>query len=542
MWPQIFAIGWAQFRTMRNHLPRTNAGTILLWCVSLFWYGIYAGFGIFLAVALPGLSLALLIEWVPVGLLAVFLFWQLVPLFTLSSGWSLQLNKLQIYPVGNSALFGIEVLLRFTTAPEMILVLLGAFIGLLRHPAIPGLFPFFLLLFVPLNLFLSLAIREFILHAFERNRFRELFAILIISIAVLPQLLARTALGRMLAPYFFSVARGTGTPWREVSALSLGQFSILDLVLIVCWTAVCYALARWQFEKGLRQEGGFSAGPSPVASRAGTSKLGLVQRLTDVPSRLFRDPMAALLQKEFQSLLRMPRFRVSFGMACVFSVVIFVPIALGAGPTARRGFIHENFLPVVTLYGLLMLSDILLLNVFGLDRQAAQMYFVAPLSFETVLKAKNLTAIVFIAAQSAAVLLFAVIVRAAVTPLNVTNSVSAAAVVGIFFLTVGNLTSISMARPIDPTQTFRKQAGGRMQLWFFLCAVGMFLLVGFAFLARWALQNNWALLGVLSIEFVIGFIVYRVATQSAVERGLREREKLLAALSKGPSPIGLGLS
>ncbi len=542
MWPQVFAIAWAQFRTMRNHLPRTNAGTILMWCVSLVWYGMFAGFGVFLAISLPELSVAQLGEWVPVGLLAVFLFWQLVPLFTLSSGWSLQLNKLQIYPVGSSALFGIEVLLRFTTAPEMILVLVGAFIGLLRHPAIPGFAPLFLLLFIPVNLFLSLAVREFILHAFERNRFREIFAILIISIAVLPQLLARTALGRMLAPYFFAVARGTATPWRESSALSLGQFSILDLVLILFWTAVCYSLARWQFEKGLRQEGGFRAGPSILTSRPEGAKLGLLQKLGDLPNRLFRDPMAALLQKEFHSLLRMPRFRVTFGMACVFSVVIFIPIAFGAGSSSRHGFLHENFLPMVTLYGLLMLSDVLLLNVFGLDRHAAQMYFVAPLPFETVLKAKNLTAIVFIAAQSAAVLLFAAIFRAAVTPLNIANSIAAAAVVGIFFLTVGNLTSISMARPIDPTQTFRKQAGGRMQLWFALCSVGMFLLVGSAFLARWALQNNWALLGVLSIEFVIGLIVYRIATQSATERGLREREKLLAALSKGPSPVGVGLS
>jgi hypothetical protein len=81
-----------------------------------------------------------------------------------------------------------------------------------------------------------------------------------------------------------------------------------------------------------------------------------------------------------------------------------------------------------------------------------------------------------------------------------------------------------------------------MQLWFVVCSVGMFLLVGFAFLARWALQTNWALLAVLLVEFGIGLIVYRVATQSAVERGLRDREKLLKALSKGPSPIGLGSS
>lgn len=81
-----------------------------------------------------------------------------------------------------------------------------------------------------------------------------------------------------------------------------------------------------------------------------------------------------------------------------------------------------------------------------------------------------------------------------------------------------------------------------MQLWLLLCSLGMFLLVGFAFLARYALGTNWALLGVLLFEFVIGLIVYRFATESAVQRGLRDRERVIEALSKGPSPIGLGMS
>ena len=79
-----------------------------------------------------------------------------------------------------------------------------------------------------------------------------------------------------------------------------------------------------------------------------------------------------------------------------------------------------------------------------------------------------------------------------------------------------------------------------MQLWLLLTSAGMFVLVGFAFLARWALQRNWALLAVLLIEFAIGLIVYRIATQSAVEQALRQREKLIGALSRGPSPIGAG--
>ena len=79
-----------------------------------------------------------------------------------------------------------------------------------------------------------------------------------------------------------------------------------------------------------------------------------------------------------------------------------------------------------------------------------------------------------------------------------------------------------------------------MQLWFLMSSCGMFLLVGFAFLARWALQNDWAYVGVMAVEFAIGLIVYRVAMQSALERATNGREQMLEALSKSASPVALG--
>lgn len=538
MWPRIRAIFWVQFRTMRNHLPRTSFGAVLLWLVSLLWYGAYAAAAVALAVMLPEAPIADLREWLPAGLLAVFLYWQVVPLFTLSTGWSLQLNKLQIYPVSNSALFGIEVLLRFSTAPEMILVLTGAMIGIERRPDTPLLSALFVFLFIPLNLFLSLAIRELLLHSFERNRFRELFAILLIGIAVLPQMFFRTSLGHRFKPFFLTASQGVITPWHEVATLGSSRFSLFDLTLLLMWTAACYFLARWQFAKSLSQDETFRAVAPAAKSRLPEAKPSPFQKLLDFPSRLFSDPMAALLQKEFQSLLRMPRFRVIFGMACIFSVVIFFPMTLkGHG----SGFIGENFLPVVTLYGLLLLSDVLLLNIFGFDRRAAQIYFIVPVALKTVIRAKNLTAIVFVVLQTVAVLLIAVLMRFSISPLSVANAVGASAVVSIFFLAAGNLMSVGMPRGIDPTQTFKKQAGGKTQLWFFLCSLGMFVLVGFAFLARWALRTNWALAGVLALEFAIGLVVYRIATESAVEQALRDRERILEALSRGPAPVGLGL-
>jgi ABC-2 type transport system permease protein len=538
MWPQVSAIAFAQFRIMRNHLPRTNVGSVLMWLFSMLWYGMFAGLGASLVVILPRTPVLVIQEWLPVGLLGVFLFWQLIPLFTLSSGWSLQLNKLQIYPVSNGALFGMEVLLRLSTAPEMILVLVGTMIGLLRHPEVPSLAPFLLLLYIPFNLFLSLAVRELLLHSFERNRFRELFAILLVSIAVLPQLLLRTEAGRRVQPYLFSASKGWGTPWHEVALLSAASLSLLSLAITLLWIAAGYMIAKWQFQRSLHEEEAFrSNAPLLTVSATRRTKLSLFQRVLDSLSRIFGDPTAALLEKELRSLLRMPRFRVMFGMACIFGVLIFLPMSLRK---AGNDFIASNFLPVVNVYGLLLLGDVLLWNVFGFDRNAAALYFVSPVAFDVVLRAKNLAAIIFMLLQTVAVWVLAAAFRVSVTPLSLINAFAASAVVAIFFLAIGNLSSVAIPKPMNPTQTFRKQASGRMQLRLTGTSLGMLLLLGFAFAARWAVERNWALLAVLAFEFLIGLIVYRLATESAVARGTRERERILDELSKGASPVSYG--
>ncbi len=537
MWQQVRAIVWAQSRITRNHLPRTTIASALLSLLPLLWYGIYIGLAIFAGVRLPALPIPELRNLLPIGLLGVFLFWQILPLFTMSSGWSLQLSKIRPYPVPDSALFGIEVLLRVTSAPEMIIVLAGALVGLLRHPLIPVGAPFCLLLFIPFNLFLQLAVRDMVLYAFQRNRFRELFAIVVICLAILPQFLVRTPLGHRMRPYFFAAARGSLTPWHAISSFSIGTVSVLHVAVIATWIWAAYAFARWQFHRSLYADDSFRPGGAAESALAGNPR---AVRLVEWPGQFFKDPLGALLQKELQSLLRMPRFRVLFGMACVFSVVVFFPFNFRDATPNEVGFIRNNFLPIVNLYGVLLLSDVLLLNIFGLDRRAAQIYFVVPIPLKIAVRAKNVAAAIFIAMQSLAVLILAAIFRVAVNPLSIATGMAASAVVTVYLIAVGNLISVRMARPIDPAQTFKKQAGAKMQLWLVGCSLGTYLLVGFGFLAQWAFRSAAALLGILLLEFIIGAIVYKIATDSAVAYGVRNREQLVDALSKGASPISAG--
>ena len=529
------AILWAQFRILRNRFPRTSFGAVLMTCLSLLWQGMFAALGVFLALSIPGLPIGVLEKWLPAGLLAAFVYWQTIPLLTLSAGWSLQLSKLQIYPVSYDSLFNIEVLLRLSSSPEIILVLLGALTGLARHPSIPALAPLCLFLFIPFNLLLQLAVRDFAGYAFQRSRYREILSVLVIAIGVVPQLLLRTGMAYKLKPQFLFISNGMGAPWHEVARLSLGNFSWLALGALAFWTAAAYVLARAQFRRGLHKDDQFRAG-TVVPSNDRARRVPLFGLVT----RLFRDPMAALVQRELQSLARMPRFRVVFGMACIFGVLVFVPAALRGGTRTEHSFMSENFLPLVNLYGLLLMSDALLLNVFGLDRAAAQLFFVAPVPLETVMRAKNVAAVCFVGLQTLAVLLFVLILRIHVSLFGVAGGMAVSTVVSVFLLSAGNMLSVTLPRPIDPSTTFRKKAGAGMQLWLLLASIGMLLLVALPFLARWATDRDWPFFAVLAVELVIGLVFYRIALESAVTRGLRERERIVEALSKGSSLVSLG--
>jgi ABC-2 type transport system permease protein len=239
------------------------------------------------------------------------------------------------------------------------------------------------------------------------------------------------------------------------------------------------------------------------------------------------------MQKEFRSLRRIPRFRVIFGMACLFGTILFTQIMR----QEVTGLGVDNFLPLVNVYGFLLLGEVLLWNVFGFDRWATQLYYLAPVNFRAVLLAKNLVAVFFMLCQTVLVFMVVALLRFEVTPQSVLNEFAVSAVVAIFFLAAGNMASVLLPKRVDGNQTFRKQASGTVQVWMLLSSFAICLLLSFAFLARYALQTNWAFLSVLAVEFGIGVIVYRIAMESAVEHAGRGSERLLEALSGNASPL-----
>ena len=88
---------------------------------------------------------------------------------------------------------------------------------------------------------------------------------------------------------------------------------------------------------------------------------------------------------------RVPRFRTLFLMGAFFSLIIWLPYLSKPGGGANTGFLPQNFLTIVVLYSMLLLTEPLFANVFAYTGRAAQAYFVMPVRFSTVLIAKNAT-------------------------------------------------------------------------------------------------------------------------------------------------------
>lgn len=526
MWQKLQAIAWAQWYLTRNRMTRTRAATVVSGIFSVLWYGLYCAFALGLAYALPKATWAHIEQWVPSGLLGMFIFWQFVPLFTLSAGRAFDFSKLQAFPIESGTLFTIEAVLGVTTSPEMIITLLGVIAGLARHPAISHTAPLFLLLYIPFNVLFSVALREFVMRLFRKNRLRESLGIFVIALSIAPSYILGTSVGRHSTGKALLIGNAPGTPWHAVSMLGIHVFSWTALAIMIFWIGAAYGAARWQFVRTLRSDSDtVGLGPGAAFSarkgqRHRSDRAGLVGRLAP-------DPMAALLQKELQSLRRMPRFRVMVGMACVFGMLIGTQLVRHH----EHGFLQHYFVPMANVYGFLFMGEVLVWNVFGFDRRAAQLYFAAPVGFGAVLRAKNAVAVLFLAMQTVIVLGLALLLRIPVSGQTVVDDLAISAVVAIFFLGLGNLTSVMLPKAVDPNQTFRKQASGNVQLWLLLCSAGIATLLGFGLLAEYALRSHWAFWSVAALEFTIGVVVYRIATESAVRRARREQERLLQTLA-----------
>ena len=532
MLSQAGAIVWAQWRSVRNHLPRANvAGLIFTSVLTALWYGGFAYVALIVGFLLSRRDeIAAFRKVLPGALLMCFLYWQVVPVLLTSMGASLDLRKLLVYPIPHRTLFLVEVLLRVTTGLEMLLLFAGAAVGLLFNPAVPFWAPFTLVVFVLFNLFCATGIRDLVVRLLARKRIREIMVFLFVIAAALPQLmLLGGSQGRVRQ--FFGSEPSAFLPWTAAARLVLGEFTWQNLGVLLAWTIVAYIFGRSQFERGLRFDA--AAAASRVSSSRRVSRLEWWYQL---PNALLPDPLGALIEKELRFLSRAPRFRLVFLMGFSFGLLIWGPMAFG-GASSQHSFLAENYLTLVSVYALMMMSDALFWNCFGFDRSAAQVYFLVPVKMSTVLAGKNLAAAFLVLMEITAIALVCALLRLPFGGLQVLEAFVVTCVITVFVMAVGNLSSMYSPRAVNPVKAMKTSAQSRAQLLLLLAFPVTLAPVAMAFLARYAFDTEWAFFGALLLGGMVGAVMYFYSMQSALKAAEDRREQIISALSRGEGPI-----
>jgi ABC-2 type transport system permease protein len=530
---QTRAIVWAQYRSIFNRFPRNRGGAVLAWFFSILWYAIFAFLGLLAALLLPEVTdRSILSKSLDLGLLGALMFWQLMPLMMATSGISLDLKRLLVYPIPGRRMFGIEVLLRASTGIEVLLVMTGAAIGLWRNPIVPWWGPLWFIPFTAFNLCLSAGIRDLLTRLLRRRGMREVVVLGMLLLTQVPNFLVRTIPPAKIAAFLKNYSAFSAVlplPWQWTARLASGQLSATAFFGLALWLFLGAWFGYAQFRRGLR----FDAAEAESAGRQPTGtpgRLSFGERVARLPLRFLPEPLATLVQKELLTLPRVPRFRTLFLMGAFFSLLIWLPYLSKPGGAPSTGFMPQNFLTIVVLYSMLLLTEPLFANVFAYDRKAAQAYFVMPVRFSTVLIAKNATALLFMTLEIIVVCLLAKIFRAPMTLQRLGESLATVFVFAAFLFAVGNLTSVRFAKGVDSTNPWRGRGSGRAGGWLMLVYVAAMPSVVIAHMAKYAFQNELAFFAVQASALFVALLTYSVTFGQAVEWADRQREEFLSAL------------
>ena len=537
----IAAILRAQLLSMRTfRLSSSRRGTVFSLLVAALWYGFWAGMGVsaFAAAANPRAALAIAL-WLPAGLLAVFLYWQVAPLLSASFGASLDLRKLLVYPVPRGRLFAVEVVLRLSSGVEMLLVLAGGTAGLAANPALGGwtALPRLLapaLLFVLFNLLLGAGVRSLLERLLADRRLREVLVLALVMATALPRLLMAAGVKPAGIERAVSPIQAGFWPWSAAAHAMVGHAFPAAMLVLACWTAAAWLFGRRQFERGLRFD---AQAAGATGLQRGQNRTGaLSERFFRLPALVLPDPFAAIVEKELRTLSRTPRFRTVFIMGFTFGMLVWLPMIMRQGQVRQSG-LADNFLVVVSLYAFTLLGQVSYWNAFGFDRSAAQVWFSVPVPVSWTLAAKNVAAALFIFLEVAAVTAACLLMRVPIPGPRIVEAFLVTPVAALYMLSLGNLSSVHFPRPMAPERVSQGGTANRLQGLLFLIYPLALLPVVLAYLARYAFRSGLAFYLVLAFAAALGAAVYWVAMESAAAAARDRRELIVAELSKGEGPV-----
>ncbi len=527
----IAAILRAQWLSTRMGAGR---GAVFGAITAVLWYGLWTAAAVAAGIFLSRAGGSTVLSAVPLGMLLVCFYWQIVPVFSASMGAGLDLRRLLVYPLPPGHLFFIELLLRLASGTEMVLMLLGGSVGLLANRSYggPAAVPRIvspLLLFVLFNVLAASGMRSLLERIMARRKVREMAAVILALMWGLPRIYLRTGSAVKSWNGPASGLQRAGFPWTAAAQTTLG-LSWLPMLWLALWVVAALVFARRQFDRTLRYDA-MAMQATPLTARP-SAWASLAEQFYRLPGLFLRDPLAGIAEKELRSLARTPRFRMVFIMGFTFGLMVWFPSMIG-----HHGYQSAPpspyFLPTVCLYALTLMGQVTYWNCFGFDRSASALYFVAPQPIRQTLLGKNVAALLFIYLEVLILTLVTAILRIIPGWSGIIEMLVVVGVCSLYMLALGNLSSVNYPRALVAERATQGARGGaRFQGLIFLFYPITLLPVFLAYLARYAFDSQLAFVLVLSIAAIIGGVLYGIAMESAVNTAHRRREAILAELSR----------
>ncbi len=221
-------------------------------------------------------------------------------------------------------------------------------------------------------------------------------------------------------------------------------------------------------------------------------------------------------------------------MGFSFGLLIWFPAVFGKGGS---DWIQVNYLAILFSYSLMLLSEVAIWNVLGFDRSAAQFYWLAPVPAWQVLAAKNIATALFVALEMAVIAAVCLALRLNVTLASTWEAFLTCAILMVFLMAVGNLSSLYSPRPVDPNQTWKRGSGSRFQAVLLLVYPILLLPFVIAYWARWVWDAHLVFYAVLGATALMAALAYGFSMEYAVRASRTRKEEILAALHRGDGPV-----
>jgi hypothetical protein len=530
---QIKLVAGLRWRILRNGLRRKNNRWDL---IGMVWVGLFSG------LIVVGLGLAFYAGgyefiargragWMALLYWAIFVWWQIFPLFVAGFGSNFEFATLLRFPLSLRAfyLLGLGYGLADFGAVSSILWILAMLAGAAsaRTDVVPAMC-IVSALFVLVNVTIERLVGSWLEKILAKRRWREvflgLFILSMVSLNFLGPLMqhyGRSASPRILAilPYISWLPGSLAGNAVGAAAIQNNGGVLSATAGLLVWLVVMSGLLWQRFETQYRGEE-TSEAPAPKAAKKRDKRQASAEELPQFVS----PQVVSVALKEFRYLTRNGFAFLTLVLPPI--MVMFFTMQFGRGSMLKEHALNPELLfPGIMAYLILILMSPAY-NAFAYEGKGIQAYFMAPVRFQDVLLGKNLFLVVLVAFELALALVLLTwrVGWPGMPMFAATITAGAFAVAGQ--LTIANWSSLSFPKKMEIGK-MKGQRNSGVAVWtafgvqFVLGAIcGLILMAG-----KW-FGNVWipvVAFGGLTAAAVGGYI----ASLPAMNRLAEEKKELL---------------